>query len=426
MATLTYGTITGTFGDTLSSEVVPITGSVTFTPEPAYLLSAETAPKATILPTPKKVDLLNGAFTVELLGTDNAALNPLEWTYRVDFALKVNGSFIQRAPINIEVPSGVTTDLADISPVIASEGNAVVRGLQGEQGIQGLTGPQGIQGIQGIQGVKGDTGATGLTGPQGIQGIQGLQGIQGVKGDPGGIVLGTSLGANNLNTITASGLYRQDNSANATLANNYPVVAPGVLTVYERVNATSLVQNYQTITGTLSYEARVLYTRVLQGGVWSPWRAYASSRVDQTAGRVIYQWDDVNSREQIIYGDTGIRRVEADFKNGWTAAIASLRRVGSTVTFGTYTINPTARTTDIAYTLPSGFRPASYGGNIAFPVRYSGAVNTEWQQVTGVGDLYPPTGAISSNGFICVSTWTTADSWPTTLPGVASGSIPNL
>lgn len=159
MATLTYGTITGTFGDTLASEVVPITGSVTFTPEPAYLLSAETAPKATILPTPKKVDLLNGAFTVELLGTDNAALNPLEWTYRVDFALKVNGSFIQRAPINIEVPSGVTTDLADISPVIASEGNAVVRGLQGEQGIQGLTGPQGIQGIQGI---KGDTGISGI------------------------------------------------------------------------------------------------------------------------------------------------------------------------------------------------------------------------------------------------------------------------
>lgn len=146
MTTLTYGTVTGTFGDTLATEVVPITGNVTFTPVPAYLLSAETTPKATILPTPKTVALVDGAFTVELLGTDNAALNPLEWTYRVDFAIKVNGAFIQRAPINIAVPSGVTTDLADVTPVIASEGNAVVRGLQGIQGIQGLTGPQG-QGV---------------------------------------------------------------------------------------------------------------------------------------------------------------------------------------------------------------------------------------------------------------------------------------
>lgn len=171
MTTLTYGTITGTFLDRISSASVPLSGSVTFTPEPAYLLSAETTPKATILPAAKTVALVDGAFTVELLGTDNAALNPLEWTYRVDFAVKVNGSYIQRAPINITVASGAVTDLADASPVAASEGSAVVRGLKGDTGNTGATGATGATGdtgAQGIQGLTGDTGATGATGSSGV------------------------------------------------------------------------------------------------------------------------------------------------------------------------------------------------------------------------------------------------------------------
>lgn len=182
MTTLTSGTVTGRFDDTFPGEVVTITGTVTFVAEADYLLSAETTPKATLLPTPKTVSLVNNAFTVDLIGTDNAALNPLDWTYRVHFQLAANNAPIKRDPISIAVPSGVTTDLADALPVAASEGNAIVRGLKGDTGPTGLTGPQGIQGIQGIQGLTGNTGATGLTGPQGIQGIQG---IQGVKGDTG-------------------------------------------------------------------------------------------------------------------------------------------------------------------------------------------------------------------------------------------------
>lgn len=384
-----------------------VQGTVTFTCS-AKMLRMPTK-MATVVPLEFKgtfnaqgqlISISDGSVGIELPATDSTLFNPtgFTWTATFDLIGLPDRHTVNLKPITFQVPEGSTVSLTAVTPVDETPG------------------------VITIQGPKGDTGATGATGATGPQGIQG---IQGVKGDPGGIVLGTSTGTNNLNTITASGLYRQDNSANATLANNYPVVAPGVLTVYERVAGTSLVQNYQTITGTLSYEARVFYTRVLQGGVWSPWRAYASSRVDQTAGRVIYQWDDLNNREQLIYGDTGIRRVETDFKNGWTASIASLRRVGNVVTMGVYNINPTARTADIAYTVPTGFRPAAYGGNIAFPVSHTTA-GTAFTQITSVGDMYPNVSAISANGYICVGNWTTADSWPTTLPGTAAGTIPNL
>lgn len=417
MAELTYGTVTGTFGDTLAAEVVPITGSVTFTPEPAYLLSAQTTPKATILPTPKTVELVDGAFTVELLGTDNAALNPLEWTYRVDFAIKVNGKFIQRAPINLEVPSGLTTDLAEASPVAASEGNAVVVGPQGIQGIQGFTGPQGVQGIQGIQGVKGDKGDTGLTGPQGIQGVKGDQGIQGVKGDAGGwgpstiLTTGTSF-----DTLTTNGLYFNP-VANVAMAPG-PGSTGGHLEV---IGAASwILQRYTPMS-----EPRSVYSRVRNSSLtWLPWYTENATRVDQTAGRVIYQYDNVNNREQMIYGDTGVRIIPMD--NGFNGSL-SIRRTDSTVTlFGVVRRPPGGSLNGVFLAaVPAGFAPTS-GAWTFMPVRHNAAMNwftlyrrsTELMFEGSTGDL---------DGTECrfEVSWTTSATWPTTLPGSASGSIPN-
>ncbi|QFG13633.1 minor tail protein [Arthrobacter phage Shepard] len=291
---------------------------------------------------------------------------------------------------------------------------------RGNRGPQGLTGPQGPSLLVGTvetstgPAVPGTIGPTGLTGPQ---------------GPAGGIVLGTSLGTADLNTIVTSGVYRQSNSsgADSPLSKNYPYNGGyGVLTVFETTGSADIIQEFRSQSYAGATDARGFYRRNRSNSVWSPWRFHATQRVDQTAGRAIYQWDDLNGREQLVYGDTGMRRVETLFLNGWTAAIAVLRRSNNQVSFGLYTVNPAAKTADTAYTIPTGFKPASYGGNIAFPIKYSGATNTDYLQINGAGDVLPPTGAVSGSGFICVFTWQTADAWPTTLPGSSSGSIPNL
>jgi hypothetical protein len=253
---------------------------------------------------------------------------------------------------------------------------------------------------------------------------------RGAKGEPGGIIQGTEIGTNNLNTILVPGMYRTALGSNVTALNNYPsgIIGVSVIVTVTQGNNGAGGQLVQTVEPAAGIRlGQVMWKRGTSdnGTTWSTWRAFTSTRVDQAAGRAIYQWDDVNNRDQLMYGDTGVRRVETDFKNGWTCAIASLRRVNNVISFGLYTVNPTSQTNIAAYTLPAGFKPASYGGNVAFPIRYSGATNTDWMQITSAGDVQPPTGAISGNGYICVSTWTTTDAWPTTLPGTAQGSIPN-
>lgn len=247
---------------------------------------------------------------------------------------------------------------------------------------------------------------------------------QGPKGDPGGFVSATTLSSAHLDDIKTPGHYRQDNGNLATALLGYPNNSAGLLEVLQAVTVPDLIQRFTPVAGSANGSGRAFYIRRYFGSVWGPWYAHTTSRVDQTAGRTIYQWDELNGRDQLVYGDTGARRVETEFKNGWSAAIASLRRVGNVVSFGVYTISPTARTTDVAYTIPSGFKPGSYGGNIAFPLRLGGG--TDWCQVSGNGDIYPPTSAISANGFICLSTWITGDAWPSTLPGIASGGISSM
>jgi hypothetical protein len=245
---------------------------------------------------------------------------------------------------------------------------------------------------------------------------------QGPKGDPGGFVAATSIGATLLDDLKTPGHYRQDNGNNATILNGYPVAAAaGFLEVLQAVTPGDLLQRYTPVAGAATGSGRAIYIRRYFAGIWGAWYAHTSSRIDQTAGRVLYQWDDLNGRDQLIWGDTGTRRVETDFKNGWTAAIASIRRVGSVVSFGVYTMNPAAKTADIAYSIPAGFRPGPYGGNIAFPVKFNST--TDWCQITGAGDVLPPLTASSAVGFVCMHTWITGDAWPTTLPGTASGGI---
>lgn len=140
---LTFGTVRGSFDDTIPSEEVPITGTITFTPEAEWLLSPTSQPQKVILPTPKKVTLTSAAFEVQLLGTDNVGLNPTDWTYRVEFDLTMSGIKWAKSPISIHVASDQITDLSLATPVAKSEGIPTVVGPKGDIGPKGDTGPVG-------------------------------------------------------------------------------------------------------------------------------------------------------------------------------------------------------------------------------------------------------------------------------------------
>ncbi|QBZ73253.1 hypothetical protein SEA_MRGLOOPY_1 [Arthrobacter phage MrGloopy] len=263
------------------------------------------------------------------------------------------------------------------------------------------------------------------TGPE-TPGATGLQGQKGDKGDPGGFVLGTALGTTDLNTITAPGVYRQSGAPSAGL--NYPVLDLGVLLVHQSSTTPWLFQEYTPTATTAGPRARVFYRRVLVSGVWSAWQAYASTRVDQTAGRVIYQWDDLNQREQIIYSDTGWRDISSSLANGFLGSLL-IRRQGGLVSVRGAVRCATGLTTMngiFLAALPTGFlatgSPWTFytvrcNGSSTFFTLYKRGAELSFEYSPVVQDVYECRFEIS---------FSTTDAWPTALPGTASGVIPNL
>lgn len=228
---------------------------------------------------------------------------------------------------------------------------------------------------------------------------------------PTGVPLGTA----DLNSITLGGFYVQSVSSNGTTARNYPI---GPMTAVLEVVPITPVRVLQRIRRGLSGGTTGFYERTMWDGVWQPWRFFAYQRVDQSAGRAVYTYDDLNSREQMIYGDTGWRDVSADLANGWTGNLY-LRRVGNSVTFGVR--NLVRGSTDTLYSLPSGFGLTVTSAH-ALPIAVNGQV-----QLLRIGSG----GSVTLNAAIAAAiaeagmvTWPTSASWPTTLPGTAVGSIP--
>jgi hypothetical protein len=251
---------------------------------------------------------------------------------------------------------------------------------------------------------------------------------QGPKGDPGGFAAATHLQQNDLNTIRTPGLYRQTIPADATMLKNYPKEAlAGSLRVYER--ATDFCwQEYEGLSA--GQEARVIYRRAYIGNWWTPWRAQVTQRIDQTAGRAIYTWDDINLREQLIYGDTGWRNVSSDsawinaFSNGADLTISNnllmVRRIGYLVNVVWGVSKPTAGTINTLAAVPTGFRSeqvynaVGVNSSVAFLRAYiGGSTSTIAVQGTQTG------GAYTFN-----TSWMTSDAWPTVLPGISGNNPP--
>ncbi|MBZ4486279.1 pyocin knob domain-containing protein [Microbacterium sp. cx-55] len=233
---------------------------------------------------------------------------------------------------------------------------------------------------------------------------------------------GQFLGANvaaavDANTLTTPGVFRFG-SAVAAASTNLPVPRAGLLEVHNINGGGTPLQRFTEYGAT----QRGIYIRWASAGGWGAWRFIASQRVDQTAGRAIYTWDDLNNREQLIYGDTGWRDISADLINGWSGT-AQLRRVGALVELKFNGLDPSAQTSATALQLAAGFRP---GGTNERPLLHTATTpaTVYRMSITG-GSSASSINAAANAGLLYGSgTFMTSDTWPTVLPGTAVGSIP--
>lgn len=418
-----------------STTLIPLSFDATFDSEGYLVSQGDTA-------------LVRG---IRLPATDSSVYNPSNFTWKVVFDIfdSTTGNQIRVDPFSIAVPTDGTVDLSTAMPVSEARGDVIIRGETGATGATPnlyigttTTGAPGSAASVSISGATPEAKTISFTIPRGDVGapanitilgtstgpaVAPLIGPPGVKGDPGGIVIGTDLGTTDLNTVVTSGSYRQSNSANAAVSRNYPKdTISGVMIVLERVSPGASASVIQQYTPTVSAAAGTPTTYYRYSStnntIWSPWRAYNSTRVDQTAGRAIYQWDDLNGRDQLLWGDTGERDIITALGNGATWGALKLRRVGSMVELtGVGWICPANGTVNaLTANVPSGFRnnnsKAIFGVQNASTL-LAGTVAGN----TGVPTLYSCVSGASINFAI---SWQTLDAWPTSLPGTASGAVP--
>ncbi|MDR6691482.1 hypothetical protein J2X55_002405 [Microbacterium sp. 1154] len=223
---------------------------------------------------------------------------------------------------------------------------------------------------------------------------------------------GTTPAANtSLDTLTNPGVYRI--TWGAAVAQGAPY--ENFVGTFETLpRASNAVTQIAIKHNALSSDARRFYMRTQTGGGWGAWAVFASPRVDLTAGRAIYLWDDTAGRDQLIFGDTGRRDITSLFGASVTAGRVLISRYGRhvTVTLDNVTVPSGAPT--VAGLIPVGFRTTSAA---VYPVGYSPNTATVW----GNGDINLPTGSGRYGSF----TYLTEQAWPTSLPGTADGSVPS-
>lgn len=102
-----------------------------------------------------------------------------------------------------------------------------------------------------------------------VPGVGPVRAVKGAKGDTPtwGDLQGEVLGTENLDTVTASGLYRQPVNANATLARNYPIAGVAGTLWVEHRSAGVAVQTFTPL-GAAPYRQ---YVRTNGIGWWQPW-----------------------------------------------------------------------------------------------------------------------------------------------------------
>lgn len=240
---------------------------------------------------------------------------------------------------------------------------------------------------------------------------------RGAKGDPGGISNPTVIAAGtDWNNVTTSGLYYAAGSDLASQPNSPPSYAIGVNVMVQARNASVITQIAWTVSNAHS---QFQLTRSLVSGTWGPWKVFRNTSIDNTAGKVITMWDESANRSQMIYGDTGWRDISMAGETQKTL----IRRVGSVVELQFTNHAATAGNYVFSNSVASGFRPAI---TREYPYREGAAAfgSTKMMSVTNGGTVTFWNAAGGSTS--AVAMWTTTEAWPTSLPGTAAGTIPNL
>lgn len=206
-----------------------------------------------------------------------------------------------------------------------------------------------------------------------------------------------------------------------TLENNFPVAGTyGVLEVIERDFSGSVMQRYFSMSGLGSGTGFWVRLRI-SSGVWKEWSFYPQQRINKTAGLALYTYDPQANREQRFYGDTGVRDITALFPEITSGAVR-ISRQGLMVSLTLNDVVLGGQTGVVALTaLPAGFWPANTENAVVTAT--SVAFARGQVQTTGVIRFLSLTNSSIVNGTLI---WRTNQTWPTTLPGTAIGTIPQL
>lgn len=221
-----------------------------------------------------------------------------------------------------------------------------------------------------------------------------------------------------LDTLTTSGAYPSPWSG-GTVALNFPMnLNTGfLLEVFASPTSSGV---WQRLTPAFGPTRKGFWTRSKGSVSWSAWTFHPAQRIDNTAGRAIYTWDETQNREQRISGDTGWRDVSASFIPKTSGALAIyIRRENSLVTIAGDAVTLTEEHPALTpfLPLPTGFN--------------SGPVISRAGEGYEVGRLFTAPGGLSCTTALAVGRrrfyfqFSTTEPWPTTLPGTAVGTIPH-
>lgn len=263
---------------------------------------------------------------------------------------------------------------------------------------------------------------------------------QGPKGDPGGLVNPAMISAGyDWNNLVVSGSYYAAGAEMAGMPNSPPSMAIGTNVIVQARNASVVTQWAYTVSNSHS---QIQFMRSLVSGTWGPWKIFRNTNIDNSVGRTLSIWDETGNRSQLIYGDTGLRSMPlpANIASG----VWFLRREGSKVSMYTQLTginNNTGQDLHNYEVMAAGSIPVGFQPPVSVPIVGFGRAGVSNQRQPLMAFMYATgrialekdetnaNGAIINNtaaSFYFSVTYDTTQPWPTSLPGTASGGIPNL
>lgn len=252
--------------------------------------------------------------------------------------------------------------------------------------------------------VRGPQGIQGPIGPIGPQGIKGDQGIQGPVGPQGVAPALTELaGGVNLDTLTTTAVYSQEQNADATSGSNYPNALAGVLEVYAAPSANMVWQTYTLYQN----NSRVFYKRSRYNGVWSPWYVYESTDLTNPA------WTTTTTTggyaDYATLGATGSKlprwRVvdgRTQFTGGWVGKTTTFNFVAGTIYAGPLNAIPSGARPDALHMIPGLVSSANAGVTLA---QFRLAADGTWTMILPAAHSQATANSTSFWLFIPSSEW---------------------